>query len=233
MIIKRSIKIAILAALCSLAGCGEQDANQSLAQGKGTAPQPIEITLVSMAGWAQTAGTMGKIERSIVEKISASLPGYRIKVKRRHFSLLPQGDSELFLALEYKRWKQRKNTSAGRNDQFVAVGYSSGATAIYSLLKNGTFLDSPYAPAFLGLVDMALPIGTHDLTGHIPRNGDQRTRVVHYHRYATPRIAGIQNTRISRNHFSIIKSEYVTQGLASEAARACRKTSNQNVDANY
>jgi hypothetical protein len=228
---KRSIKIAILAALCSLAGCGEQGANQSLAHEKGTAPKPVEITLVSMAGWAQTAGTMGKIERSMVEKISASLPGYRIKVKRRYFSLLPQGDSELFLALEYKRWKQRKNTSAGRNDQFVAVGYSSGATAIYSLLKNGTFQEGPNAPAFLGLVDMALPIGTHDLTGKTPRNGDRTTKIVHYHRYGTARIKGIQNTRVGGSHFSIIKSRTVTQGLAADAARVCRQNSIQNMDA--
>jgi hypothetical protein len=230
---KRSIKIMTLAVLFGLAGCDGQGENQSLAHGKDTGPKPVEITLVSMAGWAQTAGTMSRIERSMVQKISASLPGHRIKVKRRLISLLLEGDSELFLAREYEGWKQRKKTSAGRNDLFVAVGHSSGATAIYSLVKNGTFLDGPNAPAFLGLVDMALPIGTHNLTGHIPRNGDRRTQIVHYHRYGTDRIGGIQNIRVGGNHFSIIKSGTVTQGLAVEAARACRQNSIQNLDADH
>jgi hypothetical protein len=229
---KRSIKIVILAVLCGLAGCDEQGENQNLAHGKDTAPKPVEITLVTMAGWAQTAGTMSKIECSMIEKISASLPGHRIKVKQRLISLLLEGDSELFLALEYEGWKQRKKTSAGRNNLFVAVGHSSGATAIYNLVKNGTFLDGPNAPAFLGLVDMALPIGTHDLAGKIPHNGARKTQIVHYHLYGTAHIAGIKNIRVGGNHFSIIKSEPVTQGLASEAARACRKTSIQNMDAN-
>jgi hypothetical protein len=225
---KRSIKIVILAVLCGLTGCDRR----GLSHEKDAPPKPVEITLVSMAGWTSTAGTMSKIERAMVKKISASLPEHRIQVNRRLLSLLPEGDSELFLALEYRGWKQRKKTSAGRNDLFVAVGHSSGATAIYNLLRNGTFLDGPNAPAFLGLVDMALPIGTHDLTGKIPSNGARKTRIVHYHRYGTARIEGIQNIRVGGTHFSIIKSRSVTQGLATEAAQACQQNSIQNIDAN-
>jgi hypothetical protein len=224
---KRSIKIVILAVLCGLTGCDRR----GLSHEKDAPPKPVEITLVSMAGWTSTAGTMSKIERAMVKKISASLPEHRIQVNRRLLCLLPEGDSELFLALEYKGWKQRKKTSAGRNDLFVAVGHSSGATAIYNLLRNGTFLDGPNAPAFLGLTDMALPIGRHDLTGKIPRNGDQMTQIVHYHRYGTKRIEGIKNIGVRGNHFSIMKTTPVTQGLAADAARVCRQNSIQNMDA--
>ena len=230
---KRAIKIVTLAVLCGLAGCDDQGQNQNLVQGKDTAPRPAEITLVSMAGYGQTAGAMGRIERAMVERISASLPGYRIKVKRRLVSLLLEGDSDLFLAMEYKAWKQRKKTSAGRNDQFIAVGHSSGATAIYNLLKNGRFMNGPNAPTFLGLTDMVLPVGPHDLTGKIPRNGDRMTQMVHYHRHGTKRIKGIKNIGVGGTHFSIIKSGTVTQGLAVEAARACQQNSSQNMDANH
>jgi hypothetical protein len=228
---KRAIKIVTLAVLCGLAGCDDQGQNQNLVRGKDTAPRPAEITLVSMAGYGQTAGAMERIERAMVERISAALPGHRIKVKRRLVSLLLQGDSELFLAREYDAWKQRKKTSAGRNDQFIAVGHSSGATAIYNLLRNGRFLNGPNAPTFLGLTDMVLPIGKHDLTGKIPRNGARRTQIVHYHRYGTARIEGIKNIGVGGSHFSIIQTGAVTQGLAVEAARACRQNSIQNMDA--
>ena len=228
---KRAIKIVTLAVLCGLAGCNEQGENQNLAQGKDTAPKHAEITLVTMAGWVQTAEAMRKIERAMVEKLSANLPDHRISIKRRLLSLLPEGDSELFLAIEYEGWKQRKKTPAGRNDLFVAVGHSSGATAIYNLLRNGTFQDGPNAPAFLGLTDMGLPIGIHDLTGKIPRNGDRMTPIVHYHLYGITHIAGIENIRVRGNHFSLMNSESVTQGLAAAAASACLENSIQNMDA--
>ena len=180
-----------------------------------------EVILVSMAGWTQSAGTMKRIEREMVQKISASLPNHRIKVKRRLLGLLPEGDSELFLALEYEGWKNRKKTAAGSRDQFVAIGHSSGATAIYSLLRNKTFKSGKFAPTFLGLIDMSLPLGAHDLTGYIPSDGTQKTGIVHYHIRNTPRINGIRNISVSGNHFSIVRSGAVAQGLARSASSNC------------
>jgi len=180
-----------------------------------------EVTLVSMAGWMQTAGAMKQIESEMVRQISASLPNYRVTVKRRLLSLLPTGDSELFLATEYKAWKNRKKTSAGSRDQFVAIGHSSGATAIYSLLRNKTFEDGDFAPSFLGLTDMSLPAGPHDLRGYIPDDGTQKTEIVHYHVRGTTYIDGIRNVQITGNHLSIIRSGTVAQGLARSASRSC------------
>ena len=155
----------------------------------------------------------------------------RITVKRRLLGLLPEGDSELFLALEYEAWKQKKKTTAGQRNQFVAVGHSSGATAIYSLLRNGTFQNGPNAPAFLGLVDMNLPLGPHDLTGKTPRDGARRTIIVHYHTSGTDRIKGIRNIGVGTDHFSVVNSRTVTQGLSAAAANACLQNSIQKMDA--
>jgi len=164
---------------------------------------------------------MKRIEREMVRKISASLPNHRVTVKRRLLGLLPEGDSELFLSLEYEGWKNRKKTAAGSQDQFVAIGHSSGATAIYSLLRNKTFKGGDFAPTFLGLIDMALPVGPHDLTGYIPGDGTQKTGIVHYHIRGTPRINGIRNIPVGGDHFSIVRSGAVTQGLATSAAHSC------------
>jgi hypothetical protein len=184
-------------------------------------PVEAEVVLVSMAGWTQTADTMKRIEREMVRQLSARLPNHRVKVKRRLLGLLPEGDSELFLALAYEGWKNRKKTAAGSQDQFVAIGHSSGATAIYSLLRNKTFKSGRFAPSFLGLIDMSLPIGPHDLTGYIPDDGSQKTGIVHYHTRRTPRIGGIRNMPVSGDHFSIIRSRAVAQGLARSAANSC------------
>jgi hypothetical protein len=217
---KRTCGIGIAAVFLSLAGCDEQTAG--LAVTNDAAPQSPEIVLVSMAGWTQTAETMRDIEQAMVRSLEGCFPDHRITVKRRLLGLLPEGDSELFLGLEYEAWRQKKNTPAGKNDMFVAVGHSSGATAIYSLLRNGTFRDGAEAPAFLGLVDMILPLGPHDLAGKTPRNGARRTVIVHYMSEADG-INGIRNVHVGGDHFSIIRSVTVLRGLAAGAATACRE----------
>ncbi len=225
---KRTTEALIAAVIFGLAGCDSQD--QSLVNQKASSPEPAEVVLVSMAGWTQTAETMERIERAMIHRISGCLPNYRITVKRRLLGLLPEGDSELFLALEYEGWKQKKKTPAGQNNLFIAVGHSSGATAIYSLLRNGSFENGPNAPAFLGLVDMALPLGPHDLTGKITHDGARQTTIVHYHTPDMDRIAGITNICVGADHFSIVRSQAVTQGLASSASNACLQNSIKNMD---
>jgi hypothetical protein len=131
----------------------------------------------------------------------------------------------LFLGIEYEAWKQKKNTRAGRYNEFIAVGHSSGATAIYNLLRNGTFKNGRNAPAFLGLVDMVLPIGPHDLTGKITRDGARQTEIVHYHLTTTDRIGGIKNVPVGGDHFSIVSSGRVVRGIALGAVRACHRSS--------
>jgi hypothetical protein len=209
--------IMIVSVIFGLAGCDEEVKSGD----PSVTSQRPEIVLVSMAGWTQTADTMGTIERAIVRSLAPNFPNHRITVKQRLLGLLPEGDSELFLGLEYEAWKQKKNTPAGRDDIFIAVGHSSGATAIYSLLRNGTFKNGPEAPAFLGLVDMVLPLGEHDLTGKIPRNGARRTGIVHYHTSETESIRGIRNTIVGGDHFSIVSSVRVALGLAGGAVNAC------------
>lgn len=226
---KRACGMILLSAFFVLSGCDEEG-DGTLAAKKTPPPEPAQIVLVSMAGWTQTADTMNTIEQSMMRSLKSSFPNHRITVKRRLLGLLPEGDSELFLGLEYEGWKQRKNTPAGKDDLFVAVGHSSGATAIYSLLRNGTFKNGPNAPAFLGLVDMVLPVGEHDLTGHIPHNGGRRTTVVHYHLYETEPIGGVRNVLVSGDHFSIIQSGTVVHGLAAGAVGACRRNVAQSID---
>jgi hypothetical protein len=218
---KHASGILVLSVFLGLAGCDEQGENGTMAASNDGSPKTAEIVLVSMAGWTQSADTMASIEQSMIRSLSGCFPNHRITVKRRLLGLLPEGDSELFLGLEYEAWKQKKNTPAGKNDMFVAVGHSSGATAIYSLMKNGTFKSGKDAPAFLGLVDMVLPLGPHDLTGSIPSNGGRRTVVVHYHLYETDDIGGIPNIIVRGDHFSIITSGIVIRGLAGNAVNAC------------
>ena len=226
----RFFEAIIFTVICGLVGCDPQD-NPDLVYGRHLPPESPEVVLVSMAGWTQTAETMGGIERAMIRQISTALPNHRIIVKRRLIGLLPVGDSELFLGLEYEAWKQKKKTPAGKHNQFVAVGHSSGATAIYGLLENGTFQNGPNAPAFLGLVDMALPIGPHDLTGKTPHDGSRRTRIVHYHTSGTDSIKGIRNIVVGADHFSVVNYRTVTQGLAAEAVNACLQNSMDAEDA--
>ncbi|MBN1556453.1 MAG: hypothetical protein JXA11_17060 [Phycisphaerae bacterium] len=218
---KFAVTFVMVSALGGLAGCDEQGETKNLAEKKTAPPENSQIVLVSMAGWTQTADTMQAIEQTMIRSLQGCFPNHKIEVKRRLLGLLPEGDSELFLSLEYEAWKQRKNTPAGRDDLFLAVGHSSGATAIYSLLRNGTFKDGKEAPAFLGLVDMVLPLGPHDLAGKTPRNGARRTVIVHYHTSEAESINGIRNVHVGSDHFSVIHSGTVLQGLAGNAVNAC------------
>lgn len=227
---KRPRTVLILLIFMGMVGCDEQGKTIESADSELSPPTPPEVVLVSMGGWVQTAGTMQRIEREMIRQIRASIPGARVTVKRRIAGLLPVGDSELFLGLEYAGWKAKKKTPEGRKDLFVAVGHSSGATAIYGLTENGTFEDGTFAPAFLGLVDMVLPIGTHDLQGKIPRNGSRQTAIVHYHLPETPPIRGIRNVAVYGDHFSVVRSGMVLQGLASQAANACHEFYNRTED---
>ncbi len=220
---ERTRTLVIVTLLCSLVGCGEQSASSSsFATGRNRSPEAGEVVVVIMGGWLQGYGTMGRIERAVKSELSRRLPQHRISFKRKLVGLLPEGDSDLFVALEYAAWKQRKDTPAGKYSEFVAIGHSSGATAIYNGLRAGTFQGGRYMPAFLGLVDMVLPIGPHDLTGKIPQNGGRRTSVVHYYIPTTSRIGGVRNVMVpGSGHFSIVNSGRVMRGLASGAASAC------------
>ncbi len=215
--------ILIVAAVFVFAGCDEEMNNGNAAAAPNTQSSSPEIVLVSIAGWTQGPETMDAIESSMVRSLKGCFPNHTISIKRRFIGLLPEGDSELFLGLEYDAWRQKKNTPAGKDNMFVAVGHSSGATAIYSLMRNGTFKEGPEAPAFLGLVDMVLPLGPHDLTGKVPGKGTQRTTVVHYHLFETDSIVGIRNVVVRGDHFSIVNSFSVMQGLAGGAVSACQQ----------
>ncbi len=220
---KRTRTLVIVTLLCSLVGCGEQSASSSsFATGRNSSPEAGEVVVVIMGGWLQGYGPMARIERAVKSKLSRRLPNHRISFKRKLIGLLPEGDSDLFIALEYAAWKQRKDTPAGKYSEFVAIGHSSGATAIYNGLRGGTFQNGRYMPAYLGLVDMVLPVGSHDLTGKIPQNGGRRTSVEHYYIPTTARISGVRNVMVpGAGHFSIVNSARVTRGLASGAASAC------------
>ena len=219
---KRIRASVIFTLLCSLVGCGDQSAAGSFGSRPNQSPEAGEVVVVIMAGWLQVYGTMEPIERAVRRELSRRLPQHRISIKRKLAGLLPEGDSDLFLVLEYAAWKQRKDTPAGRYSEFVAIGHSSGATAIYNGLRGGAFQNGRYLPAFLGMVDMILPIGPHDLTGKIPQNGGRRTSVAHYYIPTTARISGIRNIMVpGANHFSIVSSGRVMRGLSTEAATAC------------
>ncbi len=227
---RRFRMVMILALLLGLPACDEEGKKIEPADSELCPPAQPEVVLVSMGGWVQTAGTMQHIEREMIRQIKISVPGAKVSVKRRIAGLLPVGDSELFLGLEYAAWKARKKTPEGRNDLFIAVGHSSGATAIYGLTENDTFEDGRCAPAFLGLVDMVLPIGPHDLSGKVPAKGSRKTDIVHYHLPDTPRIRGIENIAVPGDHFSIVNSGMVLHGLANGAANACQRFYNPQSD---
>ncbi len=213
--------LASLVAMCLSAGC----ADQGLQSGQEPSVSNGRVVVVFMAGWLESELSLARIESAVRKELVRRLPGrsnHRISIRRKGISLLLEGDYDLFLRLEYNAWMKRKKTPAGQYDEFVAIGHSSGATAIYNELRNGTFKSGRCMPAFLGLVDMVLPMGDHNLAGKIPRSGGGKTRVVHYAAAGTPRIRGVRNIRVpGASHLSILNSSTVTRGLARDAAGAC------------
>jgi len=86
------------------------------------------------------------------------------------------GIGESHLRQEYQDFVKRKGQNECSLEQFVAVGHSDGATAIYHLLREGAF-NGQYTPAYLGLLDLVrtqyglfgLDLSTvnHDVTGDV------------------------------------------------------------------
>jgi len=78
-----------------------------------------------------------------------------------------------------KVWREfvaRKKKNPCSLEQFVAIGHSDGATAMFRLVNKGTFTEEDWAPAYLGFVDLVrldYGIGTVNTEG----SADPRSHV--------------------------------------------------------
>jgi len=191
---------------------------------------PSGEVVVILAGAGQSFESMNRIKQAIDAKLTPVVAKYSAKnLFHIHFRKHAKGPLtkgyDNGLRDDYEHYKKRKKQEPCSLEQFVAVGHSSGASAIYNLLWEGAFNKVPgqrkmIQPAYLGLIDMVLfkkPAWSPDLRGKVPLF----TGVQHYKTWGRPEIQGIRNFRSPWyvNHFSILHDEEVIESLSSAAAK--------------
>ncbi len=154
------------------------------------ATDPTGNVLVVMAGWAQSFEYMQTLADAVGDSILSRLSPYDAPadlvlgqrfisegplIDNGHYDKPPAGSSEKeyisysrsrmsyddAVRYHYEQYVQRKRDDPCSLEQFVAIGHSSGASAIANNLAAGHLTDPDFPPAFLGLIDPVL--GEHDL----------------------------------------------------------------------
>ncbi len=112
----------------------------------------------------------------------------------------------------FEKFKIRKRNNSCSLEQFIAIGHSSGASAIYNELHKGTFKSfmsgkAKVTPAFLGLIDMIMRKDVlkrlPSLIGKVPEG----THISHYKQHLTWSIKGIHNRSIWATHTGIVNHQ--------------------------
>lgn len=140
---------------------------------------PTGRVLVVISGAGASEASMNKVRNATKAAVETRLakwwPGTPLKMKVvPHAEGELAGDYEPLLRKDYKDFLDRRRKSPCSLEQFVAIGHSSGATAIYNEIRAGTFravwIDAPeygrrrVSPVHFGLIDMILPLlPVHDL----------------------------------------------------------------------
>jgi RHS repeat-associated protein len=198
-----------------------------------SAIDPEGTIVVVMAGYHEPSSWMDAIKdaleaqlKSRLSDLDASGAPYIQFARYGNFELRDQYDA--VLRSEYNKFLIRKKNKCSL-EAFIAVGHSSGASAIYNELWAGTFRETggdsgPFlAPAFLGLIDMVLykqpPELWHpDLTGRV----GQILTIIHWKNWSTTAIRGIPNVNAGffDNHFSILSNARVISDIALQGSVA-------------
>ena len=200
---------------------------------------PSGRIVVVMSGWNRPKADMVKIRERIISKLRPRLNKYdRRIVGNGMIGWVAVGGRRLeddgvydqqpaktqsyddFVRMHFDAFVARKKADPCRLEQFIAVGHSSGASAILNQIIAHNF-GGPYPPAFLGMIDPVLAKHGRDITMD---NGPYTHEVVYYQRRSFlkgSRIEGADNFRIrNTTHSSIMKDERVIEGIAEKAARA-------------
>lgn len=197
---------------------------------------PSGQVLVVLSGAGRSEATMNALRNATKTQIEARLatmwPTSTAKLK-----IINHGDGKLKkdydarLRADYRAFLKRKITYPCNLEQFVAIGHSSGASAISNELVAGTFqwffTEVPgtsgferVTPAFFGLVDQIL--GKKDLRAAKEAYMESPASIVHYMQpwpaNLTGEVKGALNIIILKDHFSIVNDARVVKGISEAAA---------------
>ncbi len=194
---------------------------------------PSGQVLVVLSGAGQSEASMNKVRNATKTEIENRLgkwwPGTALKVKVvPHAKGRLTGEYDGLLRKDYEDFLRRRRKTPCSLEQFVAIGHSSGATAIYNEIRAGTFRPRwvnvqgygrrRISPVHFGLIDMVLPLlESHDLFRARLRNLGFRTSMLHYKQFITVEIKGVKNINILKDHFSIVNDGRAVKGISEEA----------------
>ena len=204
-----------------------------------TAVDPSGRIVVVMSGWRRPQSDMTKIRDRIISKLMTRLNKYDrggptigwaaawdgpLEDDGRYDNQAGRGSYDDFVRRQFDAFVQRKRGDPCRLEQFVAVGHSSGASAILNTIMGTHFNTYPW-PAFLGMID---PILSRYGRNMIMHNGGYTAEVVYYQREdwrlslrSSPVPGADENIQVKNtNHFDIVKDERVVEGIAEKAAKS-------------
>jgi hypothetical protein len=121
---------------------------------------PSGTIIVTVAGLGESPGSLAHIEEDVATSIGYALTAlgrnyitgntFRYRYSRIGYG---GGNAKNLLQKEYTEFLKRKEKDRCSLEQFVAIGHSDGGTAIYLLLKDGSF-NKATTPAYLGIIDL-------------------------------------------------------------------------------
>jgi hypothetical protein len=122
------------------------------------AVDPDGRVVVILSGWRQPLEKGEPVARAVAYSILQHIvpyDGFGGLLEARTFlvGMGGQGEEDQLRKL-WKDFGDRKNRNPCSLEQFVAIGHSDGATAIYRTIMAGTFGKGDWPPAYLGLVDL-------------------------------------------------------------------------------
>ena len=204
-----------------------------------TGVDPTGTIVIVMSGCRRPQSDMTKIRDRIISKLKTRLSKYDrgaptigwraawdgpLEDDDRYDQEAGSGSYDDFVRRQFDAFVARKRRDPCRLEQFVAVGHSSGASAILNQIKAHN-LNKHYPPAFLGMIDPVLHKHGRDIT---MENGGYTHEVVYYQREdlllflrGAPVPGADENTQLrNTNHFDIVKDERVVEGIAEKAAQS-------------
>jgi hypothetical protein len=201
-----------------------------------TGLDPSGQVLVVLSGAGQSEASMNSLRNATKTQIEARLAAMWPESKAK-LEIISHGKGELYndydgwLRNDYNAFLKRKRDNPCSLEQFLAIGHSSGASAISNEIVAGTFkpvfMGVPgggmqrVSPIFFGLVDQIL--GQKDLRAARVGLLGFRTAMIHYKQPwpGNPsEVKGVLNITIFKDHFSIVNDAGVVKGISEEAASA-------------
>ncbi len=201
-----------------------------------TGLDPSGQVLVVLSGAGQSEASMDSLRNATKTQIEARLaamwPESKAKLKIiNHGKGRLYNDYDGWLRDDYNAFLKRKRDNPCSLEQFLAIGHSSGASAISNEIVAGTFrpvfMGVPgggrqrVSPIFFGLVDQIL--GQKDLRASRVTLLGLSTAMIHYKQPwpGNPsEVQGVLNITIFKDHFSIVNDVRVVKGISEEAASA-------------